>query len=83
MCDMIFIQSSDDVWLMYGFESPLNAFCCRGGCDKLRNLMSRLILCVLPLHYPYSFLGTGVHIIKCQSWKENTPVIGSNHSALR
>ena len=34
MCDMIFIQSSDDVWLMYGFENPLNAFCCRGGCGE-------------------------------------------------
>ena len=65
MCDMIFIQSSDDVWLMYGFENPLNAFCCRGGCDKLKNLMSRLILYISPLHFLHSFLGTGVHIIKC------------------
>ena len=62
---MIFIQSSDDVWLMYGFENPLSAFCCRGGCDKLKNLMSRLILYISPLHFLHSILGTGVHIIKC------------------
>lgn len=55
MCEILFIQSADDAWLMYAFESHLKKFCAfslRVSMANLRNHRSRQILYIPLLCYP-------------------------------